>query len=984
MVEGMPNTKFTILLNGSDADGDLLTWSVGSSNPSVNVSINGNRLSVEVADDFVGTSTITVSATDYRGTPHDPRGRTAVVKFDVSIGSNSIYGKVFWDRNNDGFQNGADRGVDGYLVYVDGNGNGAYDVGEKVAYSDVNGEYALRDIRLRSSPGGRAVVSAVSGTSVNGNVVISTSSEAAPFDHAVTTTRTEIIAQFDVLMNFFFYTSRYAGAFTLTPEMTADNRSLAALAADINFSISRTALANSLFVQYDAGSNRIGFYTNSGAFSTQINAQFYTHVRVVRTVFYADGSAIGVVLQDYVSPGALGLPGNVSQAVSFANINFFGNPMGGFSGGAFINESIELPPFQRRDTRTTGTAILQFTVDGTVLGSILLTPELTVDNQTLADLVSDLNQLLTVAGFQNQVSAALDGDHLTFSTVQAGSTKTLVVEVQQHWVTIRTTTRLDGSTFDETMADYVVAGGLGFSGRALATGSDKPQSSIDVYTGTEVNWIPGSLGSHAAVPVLGAGQISSGVNFNVRPYANSPVSSAVSTGSTWSQAFIGALTGEVLDRGNYPWIGIDTITLTLPDRFAESLQSLGGAALNQFLSVTGAARGAIAYTVEFDAARRALILHFSDWLHADAYLVKVSKAAADQLGVVADNDFAWEFAVQPGDVNGDGTANDLDLFMAWRQSRLPENRRSVIADINGDGYWDDQDLDVIRSNYRLVGANPTQAAVVDRMVIQIIVDIRQANTPLPFFDYIRIFSVSLTPEMTRDNRRISDLADDLESLLGSQGVAGHLDVRADAESNTLTFISSVSFRTTVSLVFLQHHTTVRTTYFGDGTSSSETLLDEAGPGALGFAGQAGGTAISSPVIIRGDKLSTFDGGTYQKTTFENPLVLLRLAPTTFADVSQAFGRPGSSPSVSSLLRQDFGGGLLGTMTTLDGWSSDSGLRLVGSRMTHGQASWSPIKTLAASVASRDQEGVDAENRRRSGPAEGDVDKGRMILSATNE
>jgi hypothetical protein len=360
----------------------------------------------------------------------------------------------------------------------------------------------LRDIRLRSSPGGKAVVTALDATDPKGGMTPTTSSELAPFDHIDNITRTDVTLVFYLTEGYLFTNYNYFGVINLTPEMTAGARTIFDLASIINGRINATSLAGHVFVQVSG--NSIGFITASGPWSTQLEIQAYTHVFTTRTTYFADGSHTSAITQNFNSAGALGLPGDYFNSVSFSQIVVYGAPTTP-DGGARSVTTVELPPFKRRDTTTVSVISIKFTVDGVLLGTISINSSIVAANDDLNDLLTQINDRLTTAGFNTKVIATLEGNRLQFSTVQAGAAKTLVVEVSQRYISTRTTTRLDGTTFDEVVADFTNQGGLGFAGKATATGNDQPQSNLDVYGAPRSDWIPTVAGDHLTPAVRGPG-----------------------------------------------------------------------------------------------------------------------------------------------------------------------------------------------------------------------------------------------------------------------------------------------------------------------------------------------------------------------------------------------------------------------------------------------------------------------------------------------
>jgi hypothetical protein len=73
-------------------------------------------------------------------------GQTATADFgDFRLGS--VSGRVFNDLNHNGVSDAGEPGLAGWLVYLDGNGNGRYDAWERSAITDANGNYTLDGLR---------------------------------------------------------------------------------------------------------------------------------------------------------------------------------------------------------------------------------------------------------------------------------------------------------------------------------------------------------------------------------------------------------------------------------------------------------------------------------------------------------------------------------------------------------------------------------------------------------------------------------------------------------------------------------------------------------------------------------------------------------------------------------------------------------------------------------------------------------------------
>jgi hypothetical protein len=387
---------------------------------------------------------------------------------------------------------------------------------------------------------------------------------------------------------------------------------------------------------------------------------------------------------------------------------------GGLSndGGARVVTTVELPPFKRRDTTTTATATIKFTIDGVLLGSISLSSASVASNASLTDLLNQINQLLTAAGYNNKVVATLEGNRLQFATVEAGATKTLMVEVSRRLISVRTTTRLDNTTFDETVADVTQPGGLGFAAKATATGSDQPQSQLDVYGAPRTDWIPTVTGDHLTAAVRGAGEIMS-LNFNGRQAVDRNAVEIAIVNSAWSADFAAALSDNDLNTASFvapgtsapvlslPWTGLNRLVISLPSALAEAVRRFGFAPLTAALTVTGMKSGAVTVTsASFNTVTGALTLNFASGLAADFYTVTVPGAASNTLGVTGRGDAVVQFAIQPGDINGDGRTNDLDYYAAFQNNVNGEG--NLRGDLNGDGLWNTSDMAIVRANYQKI------------------------------------------------------------------------------------------------------------------------------------------------------------------------------------------------------------------------------------------------------------------------------------------
>jgi hypothetical protein len=110
--------------------------------------------------------------------------------------------------------------------------------------------------------------------------------------------------------------------------------------------------------------------------------------------------------------------------------------------------------------------------------------------------------------------------------------------------------------------------------------------------------------------------------------------------------------------------------------------------------------GVRTFQSSFDSQAGALVLNFAGGLATDFYTVTMPGSASAALGITGRGDAVVQFAIQPGDINGDGRTNDLDYFIAWRNNDIGEG--NLLADLNADGGWNVSDLEIVRTNYQRI------------------------------------------------------------------------------------------------------------------------------------------------------------------------------------------------------------------------------------------------------------------------------------------
>jgi hypothetical protein len=182
--------------------------------------------------------------------------------------------------------------------------------------------------------------------------------------------------------------------------------------------------------------------------------------------------------------------------------------------------------------------------------------------------------------------------------------------------------------------------------------------------------------------------------------------------SNWSTDFANSLRDNALDKVSFvapgttspvlslPWVGLNQLVITLPPVVAEAIRNGGFAAFASAITVSGLKSGSVAFTPTFNAVTGNLVLTFAGGLATDFYTVTVPGAASNSIGVTGRNAAVVQFAVQPGDINGDGRTNDLDYFIAWHNNLIHEG--DLRGDLNADGLWNTTDIDIVRSNYQKI------------------------------------------------------------------------------------------------------------------------------------------------------------------------------------------------------------------------------------------------------------------------------------------
>jgi hypothetical protein len=141
------NTPLTFLIDASEPNLTFTYVKATSSSPAdVSITLSGRQLTLVPRNGFTGTVQIPVVIADGPTGTGDWRGRTVGETFDFSVGVGAIYGSKFLDANQDGVRDAGETPLAGETVYLDQNGNGTFDAGERVALTDAQGDYVFRNL----------------------------------------------------------------------------------------------------------------------------------------------------------------------------------------------------------------------------------------------------------------------------------------------------------------------------------------------------------------------------------------------------------------------------------------------------------------------------------------------------------------------------------------------------------------------------------------------------------------------------------------------------------------------------------------------------------------------------------------------------------------------------------------------------------------------------------------------------------------------
>jgi hypothetical protein len=503
-------------IDALDLDLDRVFLSAESGDPHVTVQVTDGQLFITPAAGFGGTARITVFATDRNDIPGDHRGRRALMSFDFTTDPVAIYGNKWNDLNADGVHDEGEPALDGVLIFADLNGNGALDTGEQSSYTDINGDYALRNVPFQASvPATAAQLIASQSVTPGGGAQQTVHSSGATLETTTTST---------AALNFLVRTNDgklHTGIIELTPTMTADNNSLADLAADVNEQIKRQSpdLSGAVraVVLSDADFRRLAFEVIdvTGDFNKiqeGLRIISSTDVRSSQDVRFADGSVRHLSDGLVTITGALGF--DSPQIATGVQVLIAAGAETEGKGGVMKTASTQ----DGTDTTVTRTEVTLVVGVNDVQKSLVLTPELTGDNQTPEALLQEIRDFLSANTLDALVLADLDGGGLRFTTSNMGGDQSLHIAVLTHNHSERTVV-FDGETFiDDVLLDETLDGGLGFGGIQSAQGTDVSFNVVEV---PPAGWAPTTHPTALASGEVGTqsiafdieGQVLQGIDF---------------------------------------------------------------------------------------------------------------------------------------------------------------------------------------------------------------------------------------------------------------------------------------------------------------------------------------------------------------------------------------------------------------------------------------------------------------------------------------
>ncbi|MCX7891791.1 MAG: Ig-like domain-containing protein [Burkholderiales bacterium] len=465
-------------LNIADADFDRVTLTATSDVPGFSFSFEGQTLNISPPKGFAGTARITVFAADGAGDPGDPRGRRALMTFDYTVGRNAVYGTKFDDADADGVRDPGEGPLDGVFVFADLNANGLADEGEPFAFTDVNGDYAIRSIPfVQSVPLEPAVVRAVAGTTPNGGVQTVTVTEDRP-----ATITTDSRADFQIQFLDAFQRFGYADL-SLAAKLFDGNDKLEDLAADLNAIIAKVPVLGGVggflgdYIRFIVEPKTLDRLVMASADPERPVVALYIAGQSVKTtkeeVFRSDGSVAVRNAPDQVVAQVFGF--NSGQII-FANAMAAAAPT--TPNGGLVSGVEQLLDPVTTVSATTVTLVVRGNTGPD--RTLVFTPAITGNNASVQDLANDLNTLLAANGYGGVLVAGVESDRLYVATTGLGGSRFVSVEASTRTVVTETTRFSDNTTAARTLPDATAAGGLGFAGAQSDYGADKSFTVVEV------------------------------------------------------------------------------------------------------------------------------------------------------------------------------------------------------------------------------------------------------------------------------------------------------------------------------------------------------------------------------------------------------------------------------------------------------------------------------------------------------------------------
>ena len=149
-------------------------------------------------------------------------------------------------------------------------------------------------------------------------------------------------------------------------------------------------------------------------------------------------------------------------------------------------------------------------------------------------------------------------------------------------------------------------------------------------------------------------------------------------------------TSASLNRITLPWANVTRFQFTFSEDVAVDPAAL---------TLVGGESGSLTLNFSYDPATRTATWSRPSGLPIDQYILRLSGSMiTDGSTNTVAADWAKSFAVLPGDFDGNGVVDDIDLAGIQANFSAPGKVLNRWADVNGNGVVDATDLETARNN----------------------------------------------------------------------------------------------------------------------------------------------------------------------------------------------------------------------------------------------------------------------------------------------